>query len=1657
SAKANAYYTLSYKGKLITAVSGVDSTVSNTGLGFYYSDGTTSGVYIYNQADTWQEKTLASNGKTIVGIFILYNYGSWTYYTDIQVEEGKTATEYEQPVVLDSAYMTSSDVVKVPADHRVFADWSANSYTVTFDANSGTVSETTRTVTYDSTYGTLPTPTRTGYTFNGWIGKNLFNAATTTDGYEFSENEIVQNANWFVSDYIPVGENVTIITVNAGARYHFYDENKDLITHLASTQAVTTPAGTAYIRINGAIANKSIIQVEIGSTATDYAPYVVYDGDFVTSSTIVQTPYDHTLTASWAINTCTVTIKSNNSAYGSVDVTTVSNVPYGTVISTSGNTITVNGTTITATPTTSTAQYTYAFSSWTNGTETVTGNLTVTANFTQTTNTYTVTITPSNSSFGSVNVSSVSNVPYGTVITSSGNTVNINGTTVTATAKTSSYYIYSFSSWTNGTATVTGDLTVTAKFTSRAKTATIKLGTLSNISAVYYGTSSTSQTTELTTSGFTAYAFSTYYFKAVLITETGYTTTFGSWTATGDSGSTTWFTSSSNPSGGNRFTDNGNTYVINATASKIADSDIKYVVYHYQENIGNDDTLSTSNCTLAETETLAGSTGASVTPSVNNYVGFTSPSTQTVTISADGSTTVYYFYTRNSYALTLTAGTGISAVTGAGTYDYNESVDIDATVSTGYTWNTWTLTNGTTPSTFTAGTQTQTIAMGAGAVTLSASATINQYTAIINFSTWPWASVHETDVNLEVSGGTLSATSLSRGKTATWTADYSTEELTLTISTANTNYNYYLEAGFTGASKNATNIVQRSWTPTANGESNLFIYVIELFTLDAESGTGIVADSAKASYYWYSWTDFSSSPFTNAKHGSGVKFEVNEADIMTGYEFDGWYKDINGDGEFTSNEKVSSDMAFTYCEKGATTGLVENLVLTAVAKIDYIATEITLSSTEITLGIGEMKSIKYSVNSAGTMQIDALGPAKIFNNGSTVSTISKSISSETEYEVIIIGSYAGTGNVTFRFTSDSFMYLPGEEALIATVTPKQIDLPIISETTYYYTGEAQTYYPANWSSIEQYVNITNNIKTELGSQTVTFSLKDNENTQWVDGTIEDKIHIFSIVEKTIIVNFDANGGTVSPTSKDVVYGKPYGDLPIPSKEGYIFNGWTGKNLISPYDIYRTASRYEELVYDSRNCIKFLDDGTVEYTGFSFKEKTQYTVSFDVKSVNANTGNTNPDMAFRFFYTDGTTSQIVVPQGQDWTHYTLTSSSGKTIEAVGISSYNYMCYLYIDVDTFQFEEGATATEYVPYVNMNTLSTTITAQGNTVQNGNTISSDTKNTDTYFRIYGSFKAGTTYTVCLDATVSDGSAWQFALVHSSTIYFTLGNGVNAITFTPTTDLENILFDDSTREADWSFTINSYSVVINGFTNTSVVQTNYDHTLTASWTVIKSTVSFDLNGGTGTANSMEVTFGVAYGTLPTPTRANYTFDGWYTAPTGGTKVTENTSVTAIVNHTLYAHWSLGTHKITIVVSDNYNYGTVSKVEFNAEYGSTIHTIDNVLSIGSNHVVANPFEDTAQYVYTFKDWTMETDTVTGDMTITASFERATRKYTVNIVVNDQTTTLEVEYGTAVIINGDTITIGETTIQATSTGKTFVKWVGAVGVIQGSITIEAYFE
>ena len=90
-----------------------------------------------------------------------------------------------------------------------------------------------------------------------------------------------------------------------------------------------------------------------------------------------------------------------------------------------------------------------------------------------------------------------------------------------------------------------------------------------------------------------------------------------------------------------------------------------------------------------------------------------------------------------------------------------------------------------------------------------------------------------------------------------------------------------------------------------------------------------------------------------------------------------------------------------------------------------------------------------------------------------------------------------------------------------------------------------------------------------------------------------------------------------------------------------------------------------------------------------------------------------------------------------------------------------------------------------------------------------------------------------------------------------------------------------------------------------TTVTNNANHSIFAHWIGKTYDVIFNANGGTCSTASKTVRYNETYGTLPTPVWPGHSFDGWYTAETGGTQRTESTVVSLTANEVLYAHWTV--------------------------------------------------------------------------------------------------------------------------------------------------------
>lgn len=154
------------------------------------------------------------------------------------------------------------------------------------------------------------------------------------------------------------------------------------------------------------------------------------------------------------------------------------------------------------------------------------------------------------------------------------------------------------------------------------------------------------------------------------------------------------------------------------------------------------------------------------------------------------------------------------------------------------------------------------------------------------------------------------------------------------------------------------------------------------------------------------------------------------------------------------------------------------------------------------------------------------------------------------------------------------------------------------------------------------------------------------------------------------------------------------------------------------------------------------------------------------------------------------------------------------------------------------------------------------------------------------GSAPLPTVYTVTWDATTNGGTCG------TATSSVTSGAAVGSL---PEASKDGFNFDG------W-FTAPSGGTKISSATTVTGNVTYYAQFTSAPVTVYY-TVIWDANGGTCATASSEIESGAAVGTLPVATKTgDYTFDGWYTAVNGGTKITASTVISG--NVTYYAHYT---------------------------------------------------------------------------------------------------------------------------------------------------------
>lgn len=118
-------------------------------------------------------------------------------------------------------------------------------------------------------------------------------------------------------------------------------------------------------------------------------------------------------------------------------------------------------------------------------------------------------------------------------------------------------------------------------------------------------------------------------------------------------------------------------------------------------------------------------------------------------------------------------------------------------------------------------------------------------------------------------------------------------------------------------------------------------------------------------------------------------------------------------------------------------------------------------------------------------------------------------------------------------------------------TPSAGSIIAFPQTDVMWYGHVGLVYAVSGSTV--YTVETNSRVTDA-----TSGLQGYSNARYETRISPDAYYIhpdFKPEEVTVTVSFNANGGTVSDSSKAVTVGKTYGTLPTPTREGFSFSGW----------------------------------------------------------------------------------------------------------------------------------------------------------------------------------------------------------------------------------------------------------------------------------------------------------------------------------------------------------------------------------------------------------------------------------------------------------------------------------------------------------------------
>jgi uncharacterized repeat protein (TIGR02543 family) len=386
------------------------------------------------------------------------------------------------------------------------------------------------------------------------------------------------------------------------------------------------------------------------------------------------------------------------------------------------------------------------------------------------------------------------------------------------------------------------------------------------------------------------------------------------------------------------------------------------------------------------------------------------------------------------------------------------------------------------------------------------------------------------------------------------------------------------------------------------------------------------------------------------------------------------------------------------------------------------------------------------------------------------------------------------------------------------------------------------------------------------------------------------------------ITYNLNGGTnaTNPASYDITTSTI--TLAAPSKTGFVFGGWYATSDFS-------GSQVTTIAQGSTGNV-------VLYAKWAIK---QYTIT--LTATNGSVG-CNPSATL---YDSNATIQLTATPG---TGYSFANWSGDLTgntnpASITMDGNKIITATFTPVSysiTYNLNGGTNATNPASY-DITTSTITLAAPSKTGF-----------------VFGGWYAASDFSGSLVTAISQGSTGDVILyakwiIKQYTISLTAVNGSVGCNPSATSYDSNAIVN-LIPQPNIGYTFTGWSGDLTGNTNPASISMNGNKTVTATFSPINYSITYNLNGGTNATNPVSYDITTSTITLAAPSKTGFVFGGWYEASDFSGSLVTAISQGSTGDVILYAKWALCSYSLTVSAAVGGTISTPATSPVTVNYGT---------------------------------------------------------------------------------------------------------------------------